>query len=256
MNTDILKSVGDKKCLTKCYPKQIPFIHPVTLEITKGRNTDVCAVNPEYQYKTSLSKNNAKYQRLIYDQCNLDDNTKKILPNVIESLLLQNTFDTLEFLNKIYEIYSFDEIIKWTVNNDHLPRNTVKRIHNCGWQVFANTEANKTKYLTMRVYHYYYDMFKSRWIKDCIRNIEKNYSFIISLDKNITLENIILTKYINLENTVEWINKFIKHHTKNWYNVINYYDRIRQSCIDSVIDKVKHDYQKIDNDVKVKLKTK
>lgn len=243
MNTEILKSTGDRKCLTKCNAKQVSFIHPTTLDIIQGRTTSICAVNPEYRYKTQL-KDNATYQRLIYDQCNLDDNNNKILPNIIESLLLQNTFDTLEFLNKIYNLYSFDDIIKWTVSNDYMPNNTIKRVHNCGWQVFVNGKTNDTKHPTIKVYDYYFNMFKTKWIKNCIKKLEKEYSLNILLNNDNTLENLLTSKYINLDTTIKFISSFIKYNTKEWSNLENYYSKIRNYCIDSIIEQVKNDYNK------------
>ncbi|RYE14795.1 MAG: hypothetical protein EOP34_05490 [Rickettsiales bacterium] len=232
MTNEFLKSELNRKCLTSCYPKDFEFIHPITLDVIQGSRGSVCAVNPEYRYKSAQGD----VERLIYDRCSIDDNTKMMLPNISESLLLQNTFDTDEFLKTVYNLHSFDDIIKWTVSNDNLSYNTVKRIHNCGWKVYGKSD------LTLKVYDYYHNMFKNKWVKDCVKILERKYSLNIVLDKNTTLETLIISKYINIDNSINFINKFIHKNLKNWLDITNYYDKIRESCITNIIQLIKADF--------------
>ncbi len=103
------------------------------------KNNDSCAINPVYSKDPQYYREND----MIYaDVCRLADNNIYVQPIELESLLSSFYFNANDFLTNIYNLYSFDDVIYWTLENDQLPFYTIKRVHNCAWKVFGQNQLN------------------------------------------------------------------------------------------------------------------
>lgn len=181
---DFLKSKNGRKCLTKCNNKGNNFIHPVLLNNQINYLEDVCAIYPIY------IKNNGDIVSKETEACNIEDNYITKIPDENEMLLLQFHFNPVDFLNTIYDIYNFEDMIEFVENNKRMPEKTLIRIHNCGLKAFG-----KNGIKSVKVYEFYY----------------KHFDVKISFDK-----------------FVKNINDFIKNNKDTWdsYNCI--YDLLKK----------------------------
>lgn len=171
-----LKSINNRRCLTKCYPKNEHYLHPTILDVIRDDKI-TCAIDPVY----------GKDRNILYnDVCRLEDNKTYEPPNELESILLNFYFDPRDFLINIYNLYSFDEVIYWTLENSDLPFDTIKRVHNCAWKAYGN----KIEDLSDYVLDYYYNLAKNNWMTDYIKLLKNKYSFSVSLDEQPTVKPI------------------------------------------------------------------
>ncbi len=139
---------------------------------------------------------------MIYaDTCRLEDNHIYQPPDELESLLLSFYFNPADFLTSIYDLHSFDQVIYWTLENNHLPFNTIKRVHNCAWKVYGS----RMEEISSGVIDYYYDIAKLHWLKDYAKIIQNKYSFNFVTKQNFNNINntqeeiyeILATKYFD-----------------------------------------------------------
>lgn len=153
-----IKSIHGRKCLTKCQPRGTNFVHPIVLSNKIDYLNDICAI-----YPISIKNKTGDIETKDNDECRLEDNYTNDLPNEIETLLLHFYFNSADFLGNIYDIYSFDDAIKWTMENSYLPKNTIKRVHNCAWKAFGSQGIHSAS-----VFEYYYNLTKNKWIDSFI----------------------------------------------------------------------------------------
>lgn len=231
-NIPHLKSYNNHRCLTKCYPKNKLYMHPVVLGFIKNFDKNTCAINPVYDKKNN--SNNIK----IYDECRLDDNNTYVIPDDTESLLLKFYFDPYNFLRSIYELYSFDEVIEWSKEMYYLPFNTIKRVHNCAWIAFGL----KMEEITDNVVDYYFYILNKYWTKDYLKNIEKDYSFELSTDKS---DDNIETIYDELfKSTVtnsflqDLIKNYIFDYEDSWIFIESHYDNFKKYIYEKFVEKI------------------
>ena len=189
-----LKSINGRRCLTKCYSKGETYLHPILLTGVADRATNSCAIDPVHSKDPQYRREN---DMIFADICKIEDNNIYQPPDELESMLSSFYFNPRDFLASIYGLHSFDQVIYWTLENDYLPFNTIKRVHNCSWKVFGN----KIEELSTGVFEYYYDISKTYWLKDYVNIIQKNIHSI-SLQKNhraTTMKFMILsvTNFIN-----------------------------------------------------------
>lgn len=246
-----LKSNNDRKCLTKCYPKGKTYLHPVLLTaIADTVNKSTCAINPAYakdvpEAFSKLLKNNNKpeqtnYYNLIYvDECNLENNNIYKLPDELESILLSYYFNPNDFVENIYGLHSFVDVIDWTLENDYLPFNTIKRIHNCAWRIYGNKEEN----LPDQVVEYYYYISKNHWMRDYSRFLLEKSTDIKTIDlyKYDSVDK--LTKYIN-ENYYDYnyftdiMTTYMATRRDNWADIESYYGNLKKYIFGELIIKI------------------
>jgi hypothetical protein len=229
INHNYLKSLYKRKCLTRCYPKNVEYIHPLTLSIEKN-NYNSCAVN---LFTDEFGNTN------YADKCNLEDNKTFKIPDEIESILLSFYFNPLDFLMNIYKISSFEQTIQWTKEHVHLPFITIKRVHNCSWKVYGNTDN-----LSSIVLDFYYQLSAKVWLKDYIQDIQKNYSFDVvtenySIDNKRELYLIILKDYYTYSFFVSVVKQYIHEYSSKWNEIYSYFDSIKKYLHDSLIEKIK-----------------
>jgi hypothetical protein len=228
--TDFPISVNNRQCLTNCYTKGTNYVHPILFDIIRDHDNNTCATN------VFLDKsNNAK----SFDTCaqqnvsNAQDYLYTIIPQI--------NLDSKEFLANIYELYSFDHVIDWTNQNNYLPYNTIKRVHNLAWQAFIMS----TNDLNNTLLSYYYDLIRYMWIKDYYRKLTKIYHItygngeviIVPRNDQVPIDGDsqkiydgILTKYFPFSYFVAVIKRYIKDNKSNWLKIDSHYDRIKKFC--------------------------
>jgi len=245
-----LRSKTGQICITDCKEKNEPFVHPVTLEYIK-ENRNVCAIFPTQEpIKIPQSDSQLLYvdtsRPWIMDSCNVDDNDKYFKPDEIKMMLLTFNFDAVAFLKNVYNIKSFEDSIKWTLENNKLPFDTIKRVHDCTWSVYGKNMEN----IPIIVYQYYYEIAVNKWLNIYRRAIEEKYSFDIvkgktasldfysraqttlnNKDANISrsdkLSDAILTKILTYDKFIETIKKYILSRQENWEEIISHYESIK-----------------------------
>ncbi|MEM0354082.1 MAG: hypothetical protein QXW79_00735 [Thermoplasmata archaeon] len=228
-----LKSINGRRCLSRCYPKDTTYLHPIFLTGISSQ-MDTCAIDPIY------SKDSQYYGMIVADKCNLDDNKKYKIPSELESILVAFHFNPYDFLTGIYGLHSFDEVIRWTLENDYLPIDTIKRVHNCAWKVFGKD----LEEISNIVIEYYYDISKTYWLKNYTKIIQKKYSF--DLVKNIgsvsnTFEEIyeiVLSKIFTFPFFTSCIKKYIKKNKNQWDTIHSHYDKIKKYVFQLLIKNI------------------
>ena len=225
---DTLKSVNGRRCMTKCYPHGTKFLHPMLMHPMNVISNSMCAIEP----------NNTSSGMYIYiDRCNLEHNSTRRAPDELEELLLiGNNFGPEFFLSQIYMLTSFDAVIYWTLENDYLPFDTIKRVHNCAWTVYGYELGN----LSLKVYEYYYDIASTRWIRDYVKSIKKHYTYEIvseNTKKDIDLENVIVdiltTDFFNA-----CIKQYVSENNTTWDSIVSHYGKIKRYIFDMILSEL------------------
>lgn len=235
-----LKSINGRRCLTKCEPKGVTYLHPILLTGVKDLTYNTCAVAPVHSKEPEYYKEN---DMILADKCRLEDNTLYSLPNELDSILLSFYFNPRDFLVSIYGLQSFDEVIYWTLENDYLPFDTIKRVHNCAWKAFGN----RMEEITNNVLEYYYDLAKEYWLHDYAKTIQKNYSFEFIVPKDpaklansteeiyqVLLENIFTYSFF-----VTNLKKYIYKYQDKWETIESHYDNIKKYIFEKLVEKAK-----------------
>lgn len=231
-----LQSINGRRCLSKCYPSRKTYFHPVILTGIMDKTNDTCAIQP-------IPSKDPQYYReheMIYiDKCRIEDNAIYKEPNELESILLSFYFSPRDFLVSIYNLRSFDEVIYWTLENDHLPFDTIQRVHNCAWKVFGNN----IEELTNNVLEYYYDICKNYWTKDYILAIQKNYSFdniSKKLESQISSDTSeirdIILNIVTYDFFVKAIHKYVYEYQDKWDLFDLQYARIKKYVYNQLIE--------------------
>lgn len=235
-----LLSIAGRRCLTKCHPKGIYYLHPVLLTGVRDRAYDTCAIDPVLSKDPQYYKEN---DMILADKCRLEDNLTYNIPSELDSILLSFYFNPRDFLASIYNLHSFDQVIYWTLENDYLPFDTIKRVHNCAWKVFGN----KMEELTTGVLEYYYNLAKEYWLYDYAKMIQKNYSFelIVKKDPNTLSDGTdeiydMLLKFFDYSFFVSNLKRYIYEYENRWDTYESHYDRIKKYIFLKIVDLVKN----------------
>lgn len=240
-----LKSINGRRCLSKCYPKNTTYLHPVLLQGIADYSKNSCAIDP-------VHSKNADYQgfdMLFVDKCRLEDNKIYQEPDELESILLSFYFNPNDFLTGIYGLHSFDQVIYWTLENDHLPTDTIKRVHNCAWRVYGD----KIEELTTSVLEYYFDIARTYWLKDYVKIIEKKYSFdviskkppgeILNTAKN-EYYDILYNTFFTYDFFVSAIKRYVYEFQDKWDYIDSHYGRIKKYVLHQLIEHIENDVNK------------
>ncbi|AZL89316.1 hypothetical protein QKC54_gp0513 [Megavirus baoshan] len=222
-----LKSINGRKCLTKCYPSGNTYFHPILLTGVTEMSKNSCAIEPTHSKNPLYLREND----IIYaDTCNIEDNETHILPDELESVLLSFYFNPGDFLSSIYDLHTFDDVIYWTLENDYLPFNTIKRIHNCAWKVFGSNIEN----LSSTVLEYYYDISKTYWLKDYSKILQNDISINLVADSNKDysnsnneFNNIIESNIYTYDFFIDIVKKYINQNFKQWNIIKSHYDNLK-----------------------------
>ena len=223
------------KCLSKCYPKQVKYFHPILLNIIGNNIYDTCAIFPTFD-KNSGSENYGD-PSAWQGKCDIDDNKTKILPNEREILLRGEYFDPYSFLKHIYNIETFEDTIEWTMNNDYLPFDTIKRVHNISWKAFKN-EINSPSSL---VIEYYYVLATKYWVNNYVEYIMDEYTFQIDdgpdseTSPSKIIKNMIL-KILTAKNFDIIVDKYIQEYSSKWNLIKSHYDNLKLFTILEIIE--------------------
>jgi hypothetical protein len=243
-----LKSIHGRRCLTKCYPKGKYLLHPIFLQTFSGLEHDICAIDPIYLKGSAKDEDPLQFGLDIVDKCNMEDNEKYQEPDELRNLLLTFNFDPVTFLANIYNLKSFDDVIYWTLENDHLPFDTIKRVHNCAWRIFGND----LQKISTNVYEYYRELTLVKWIKDFVKEIEKNYEFNIILENRTNeldnknnsisdskqLKDFIIKNFLRYDDFEALIKKFVKDNQKDWDSIESYYGNLKNYIYRYVVKKL------------------
>lgn len=217
-NKPPLLSKNLNECLTPCIPKGNIFINPVTMDGLISREFNMCAIEP------ILDDDNLGVKWA--EECNIDDNTKFELPNVSRNLMLSFYFNPTEFLRSVYSITSLEDTIYWTTENENLPFETIKRVHNSAWLAFGQTEG-----LTSNVVTYYHKVINENWIGKYIDRLRKEYAFATDKNPEKLLSDILTKQFIS-----KALKQFLKN--DNWKNIYDYYSHIIWFVYDLMVNKM------------------
>lgn len=234
-----LKSLKGRRCLTKCYPKGTSWLHPILMTPIIS-HYDACAT--DYSYKKRDSKTQVGED--WFDPCLLVDNYKYNEPDELVNTLLQFYFDPNDLLSTIYDILSFDDVIYWTLENNHLPIDTIIRVHNCAWKAYGSDSSN----ITNVVVDYYYDIASNNWLHQFVDKIRENYSFdmikeIDTSSNNSTNESestnliydFLLNNYFTAEFFSQEIRQFSEDYKKTMEDLESPYTTLKKYVFDSLL---------------------
>lgn len=231
--TDFPISDNNRQCLTNCYTKGTNYIHPILFDIIRDHDHNTCATN------IFIDKNNNPKS---FDNCHVQNNPP-VSNSYLYTIIPQINLDSKEFLANIYELYSFDHVIDWTNQNNYLPFNTIRRVHNLAWSAFIKTPSDLNNILLS----YYYDLIRFVWIKDFYQELIKTYRItlgngeVIVEPKTVYVDNqgeknlaqvytAILNRYFDFSFFVKVIKKYIKDNEANWSKIDSHFDRIKKYC--------------------------
>ena len=233
-----LRTVDGKKCLTKCIPANTRFIHPSLLSAL-SQSYDYCSIDITYDNNDKPVDTERETARTS-GKCNLEDNEKYRLPDEQLNILSRFNFDAVDLLVNIYNIHTFDDAIYWTLDNDHLPFYTIKRVHDCSWKVHGFKWSN----ITNVVIDYYYDIACNHWIKDYVRVIKHHYSFDIIAKHDPTntksgdelIKDIILYKFFSMEFFSKCLRDFVDSNSKNISYIGSPYNTIKEYIYNRLVE--------------------
>lgn len=246
-----LRSIHGRRCISKCYPKNGVYLHPLLLTTVKDPYHNSCAIEPVHSRDPRYVREN---DMILADTCNLEDNKTHIEPDELESILLSFNFQPRDFLSGIYDLHTFDDVIYWTLENDYLPFGTIKRVHDCAWKVFGNNLTN----LSTGVFEYYFDISQNYWLKDYVVLLENNFSFNFVKSKGTpdtkdtqdtentsdTLDeiyHIVRGKFYTYEFFVNCVKKYVKQYQNIWEEIPSHYDNLKNyicECLSKYINEV------------------
>lgn len=220
--------------MTECYKRGRTYINPVTLDKITNINDDSCAIIP-------IPQGNNEYT--TWGQCRLEDNIHFHVPSERDSMLLGFYFDPYDFLTNIYSLYTFNQVINWTIENDHLHFETIKRVHNAAWKVFGSNIEN----ISELVIDFYYDIAKNNWMKDYISSITIEYSFDILADQatqsGLGMDNIadtIILKFFDKNFFVQIIKKYIHTYKDIWRTIESHYKNLKNFTYKCIMKNIRY----------------
>jgi hypothetical protein len=241
------KSKHNKQCLGPCYEPGTWVINPITLQYITNFNEPFCPTNT-WEYKDPITK---KTTELALDNCYVVTHTSDISKEEIEMniLLPKIDFDSIQFLNIYYNIYSFEATLDWLDKNPMSPFNTKLRLIECSWKAYGE----KLDIIDDRLIVFYQEIIRKRWIRNIYPAVEdyiKVSGNDISVDKSgsshsvdkkdkIRKINYIVQKYATKDKIYLFLTGYIKDNKKQWDNILNHEKRLLKSFIDSTIKQLR-----------------
>jgi hypothetical protein len=207
-----LASGNGYECMTSCINPGISYFHPLLLGKIKGQDTATCAINPIVTFKEGKNEIEG------IDVCDLEDNLDHQIPNEIGVMLRGVLFTPEYLLKQIYKLNNFDKVIRWTQDNEKLPFNTIRRVHNAAWKAYGNN----FEQLPDVVIQFYYNIVKEIWFKDYIPLLEKSYTFeVIGSDQKLYD---VIHKILDEHFTYAYFNTILKDYYKQYEKMWPYVD--------------------------------
>lgn len=229
-----LQTISKLNCLTACKEKGKYYVNPVTLDTIIDVNKNTCAIVPI----PVLRNDTTTYH--TYAKCRLEDNDAYHVPSERDSMLLNFYFDPYDFLTQIYDLHSFNQVINWTIENNHFHFETIKRVHNAAWKIFGSNIEN----ISELVIDFYYDIAKKNWMKDYIDNILKKYSFDIlstgQKDSALSPENIIILKFFTKNFFIQIIKKYLIVYKNIWTDIESHYKNLKNFVYMCIMKNIKY----------------
>lgn len=242
-----LYTIDGDECLTKCYKKNENMFHPRTLQFNISHVDGQCGIESRKEDDmVQISKGHITKE---YGTCAVNNDLSYVVP-IDKTIMLSYYFDPIFFIKILYNLQSFDAVIKWTNENINLPFNTIKRVHNCAWHIYGSHKDN----ITDIVLKYYYELAINQWMKDYIIHITRIFSFSVGIENNILvhhknkdtqheekLSDIIITAFFNYNFFVSTINKYIISLGNIVDNkVSSHYKNIKNFVYEHLIDNIKN----------------
>lgn len=163
-------------------------------------------------------------------------NTINLMKGELRNRFPESYLDSFDVL-KMYNLNSFDDVIQWTIDNDNLPFNTIKRIHNSAWK-----KNNNLNNLSENVFKYYFNISKNYWLKDYVKNLLKIYSFDLVGKKNekINLFYILQKKIYTYNFFTRTLKDYLKKNKKNWNSIESHYDDIKKNVYNRLVQHIEN----------------
>ena len=219
-------------CISRCYDKnENIFMHPLlfnpieTVEMDKEA-PNLCAIVPisiepvTYEIFDASNKKTS-----IYAKCKLKNNEYIDENTEINNFLQPHFVDPSNFLKEIYNLNSFDDVIKFSNDNTELSNSTIKRLHSCAWKVYGNNHNE----ITDDVIYYYYDIVNKYWKKIFFNTIKLKKQNITKEDIN----NIITINFVS-----QCIFNYINDTNDKWHLFDLHIHRIRKYIFEKIITKL------------------
>ena len=128
------------------------------------------------------------------------------------------------------------------LENDHLPFDTVKRVHNCAWKVYGN----KIEELSSTVTDYYFEISRTYWLKDYTKIIQNDYSFDFVSKKpmeNITggideTYDILYLKFYTYEFFTSVIKRYVYEYEDKWELIESHYLNFKKYVFNQLVEHI------------------
>jgi hypothetical protein len=242
------KSKNNFQCLGPCYNPKTMIIHPTQLEYVTDHLRPFCPVN-EWEFKDPATGDK---EEMITDVClnpTKGENTSKseLEMNI---LIPQTDFNFEHFLKIYYEIFSFEDSMKWMNENKHSPIRTKMRIINASLEIYGkNIEIFDDVFID-----FFIEYIKTKEIK---KIYDKNNEYIgIDDDKNILLMkkndnplnvsenstermNYLIKMFLGKNEIIKFMYRYFKHKKKEWDNIDNYLKNMSNDLNMYIFDKIK-----------------
>jgi hypothetical protein len=218
-------------CISRCHDKRDNvFIHPLLfnpITIYEVDKANLCAIVPiiKEQYIPEILDYTHNKETALYANCEMKINEYYDENVEISNFLQPHFIDPSNFLKEIYNLKSFDDVIKFSNDNTELSNSTIKRIHSCAWKVYG---INKNEIVDSVIY-YYYDIVNKYWKKTFYNKIKSTKENITEQDIN----NIITIRFISI-----CIFNYIDDTTDNWHLFDLHIHRIRKYIFEKIITKL------------------
>lgn len=232
-----MKGINNQKCIGPCIEGNQFSIHPVFLHPTIRKE----AYCPTLYW---LGEDKIKYfSDICKPNADVKIDTKELM---LEYAVPNFGIDNKEFLQKYYDLYSFESVSEWLQNDNNLNIYTKLRVLNCAWIEFGDKE-NALNDQTINFYIY---LIKKEWIKDIYSHIYK----YITIDKSKILFkknkdsykdykvekiNFFLEKFNNKSTIYNLLESYINKNKSKWKKITNHNLEIKKYYIDYILEKIK-----------------
>lgn len=232
----ILKSHDGNKCLTSCNVKGSKYLHPILMtDFESGDNS--CAVS-------SLNTKNTKRIRKIdswFEKCDPSNNNNSQDVDEIENIMSGFLITAYDLINDVYELKTFDDVIRWLIDNSKKNKLTLARIHNCAWKVYGMKHDEITNLVTS----YYYNLSLSDWLPGFIDDVKKEYSFNLIINKNYhptSLSDIIKNEFYTHNFFTRTLQKYIYSYEDQWHRIDQHFTHIKSFVFSTLVDEINNKF--------------
>ena len=231
-------SKGGRKCIGPCFGAGRFIIHPQSLDYVSSR-VPFCPV-ADYEY-TDPKTGKIELRRI--DECYFPTEEQDTSQREIEMNILVPTidFNCDQFLKIYYNIYSFENALKWIDDNNQTPINTRLRIINCAWQIYGL----KIDIIDDLLINFYIEVIKKDWIKNIYSKI-KNFIQIDKEGNNIYVReaedetekdskkyrvektNFFIKNFVTRNNIYKFLSNYIEDNRDKWDEIYDHNERLKK----------------------------